>query len=106
MQSCDKYKQEHADAYLRIFNIFIKSLHRWFEIKVEIEPVKSKLQKEKEFEDFKISNKFEDNNDFSDSIMGKTAEEMYQEDLKKTKEELLEPEIDEGCNMCFLLFFL
>lgn len=97
MQSCDKFKEHHSDAYLRIFNIFIKCLHRWFDIKIEIEPVKSKLQKQKEFEDFKVSGIKQDIMDFSDEIMGKSAEEMYQEDMNKTKEQL-ESEMDTGKN--------
>lgn len=81
-QSCDKFKEQHASAYLRIFKIFIKCLWRWFNISVKIYPIKSKLQKEKEFEEFKISN-MNYSNDFSDDIMGKTAEEMYKEDLAR-----------------------
>lgn len=94
MQSCDKFKEHHSDAYLRIFNIFIKCLHRWFDIKIDVEPVKSKLQKQKEFEDFKVSGINHDV-DYSDDIMGKDAEELYKEDLNKTKDEL-ESEIDTG----------
>lgn len=76
-------------SYLRVFNIFIKCLLRWFQIQPKTEPIKSKLQKQKEFEEFKISGIKDDANDFSDEIMGKTAEEMYREDLAKTREELL-----------------
>lgn len=96
MQSCDKFKEHHSDAYLRIFKIFIKCLHRWFDIKIKIEPVKSKLQKQKEFEEFKISG-IKDDMDYSDEIMGKSAEEMYREDLlNKTKTELECEETDVG----------
>lgn len=76
-------------SYLRVFNIFIKCLHRWFCIKITEEPIKSKLEKQKEFEEFKISG-IKDINNFSDDIMDKTAEEMYREDMAKSKEELLE----------------
>lgn len=76
-------------SYLRVFNIFIKCLLRWFHIEPLQQPIKSKLQKQNDFEDFKISGT-EDINDFSDSIMGKTAEEMYKEDMAKREEELLE----------------
>lgn len=81
-------------AYLRVFNIFIKCLHRWFNIEIIEVPIKSKLQKQKEFEEFKISG-IENINKFSDDIMGKTAEEMYKEDLEKNKEELQENQVDD-----------
>lgn len=59
-----------------------------------MEPIKSKLQKQQELEDFKISG-ISEINSFSDDIMGKTAEEMYKEDLAKSKEELEESQNEE-----------
>lgn len=64
-------------------------MHKWFDIKVIEGPVKSKLQKQKEFEEFKISG-ISEVNDFSDDIMGQTAEEMYKEDMKRDEQELEE----------------
>lgn len=83
-------------SYLRVFNIFIKCLIRWFQIQPKEEPIKSKLQKQKEFEEFKISGIKDEINDFSDDIMGKSAEEMYKEDLAKSKEELLKENQEDG----------
>lgn len=93
-QSCDKFQRKYVASYLRVFNIFIKCLHRWFDIKTVEEPIKSKLQKRREYEEFKISGMSEANN-FSDDIMGKTAEEMYKEDMAKKQEELLESHSEE-----------
>lgn len=86
MQSCDKLKEQYANSYLRVFKIFIKCLWRWFNIEVKFIPIKSKLQKQKDFEEFKVSN-IDYSNDFSDNIMGKTAEEMFKEDMESNKEE-------------------
>lgn len=98
MQSCDKFKEHNATAFLNIFKIFIKCLMRWFNIEIKAISLKSKKQKEDEMEHFKVSG-IDPNQDFSDDIMGKTAEEMYEEDMAKSKEELMkeieEPEPEE-----------
>lgn len=94
MQSCDKFQEDHATVYLHVFNIFVKCIHRWFNILIKLESTKPKLQKEQEMEEFKISNiNYSDN--FSDSVLNKTAEEMYKEDMNKSKDEL-ENEIEDG----------
>lgn len=94
-QSCDKFQRKYMHAYLRVFNIFIKCLHRWFQLTIIEVPIKSKLQKQREYEEFKISG-IENINSFSDDIMGKTAEEMYHEDMAKSKKELEESENEKG----------
>ncbi|RZB40886.1 TELO2-interacting protein 1 -like, partial [Asbolus verrucosus] len=88
MRTYDKQRSNLND-YLYVFRMFIQCLHRWLSIKADEEPFKTKQQKQQEIEDFKVSNIDEDlgEEDFSDDIMGKTAEEMYEEDLKKSKME-------------------
>ncbi|KAG5887572.1 hypothetical protein JTB14_009980 [Gonioctena quinquepunctata] len=89
MQSCDKFKEKDSTAFLRIFNIFVECLSKWLNIEAEEKPIIPKAQKLKEMEEFQVTGLSEDiENDFSDEIMGKTAEEMYEEDMEKKKEEL------------------
>nr|XP_023014503.1 TELO2-interacting protein 1 homolog [Leptinotarsa decemlineata]XP_023014504.1 TELO2-interacting protein 1 homolog [Leptinotarsa decemlineata]XP_023014505.1 TELO2-interacting protein 1 homolog [Leptinotarsa decemlineata]XP_023014506.1 TELO2-interacting protein 1 homolog [Leptinotarsa decemlineata] len=100
VQSCDKFKEQNCIAYLQVFKVFVQCLTEWLQIEVKEEPIKSKAEKLKEVEDFTVSgvNKNVENN-FSDAIMEKTAEEMFKEDMVKKKEELEnevgEPEDDE-----------
>ncbi|KAJ8959272.1 hypothetical protein NQ314_006300 [Rhamnusium bicolor] len=100
LQSCDKFKDKNATAFLNLFKIFIQCLTLWFKIEIKIEPLKSKAEKLQEIEHFQVSGvSAEVENTFSDDIMEKSAEEMYQEDMaKKQKElekEIEEPEIEE-----------
>lgn len=87
MQSFDKLQNNKTASHLRIFKIFLECLERWLDLKPVIPPIKSKKEKLKETEEFRITN-INEINDFSDEIMEKTAEEMYEEDLKKSKTEL------------------
>lgn len=81
--SCDKFKEEYATAYLKVFKMFVISLRKWYKIELVPEQIKSRKQKETEQEHFKVTG-IDCTNDFSDDVMGnKTAEEMYQEDLEK-----------------------
>jgi hypothetical protein len=82
----DKNKT-NLNAYLNIFKMFVVGVQRWYNIEPAGRVFKSKKQKEDEIEDFKVSN-VEPIEDFSDEVMGKTAEEMYEEDLKKSKVQL------------------
>lgn len=65
--------------------MFIKSIMKWFNINIKIEPIKSKLQRKMEHEDFRISGL--SLNDQPDPDLGKTPEEMYKEDTEKKKQE-------------------
>lgn len=87
----DKNKT-NLNAYLNIFKMFVVGVQRWYNIEPAGWVFKTKKQKEDEIEDFKVSN-VEPIEDFSDEVMGKTAEEMYEEDLKKSKVQL-ESEIE------------
>jgi hypothetical protein len=82
----DKNKT-NLNAYLNIFKMFVVGVQRWYNNEPAGRVFKSKKQKEDEIEDFKVSN-VEPIEDFSDEVMGKTAEEMYEEDLKKSKVQL------------------
>ncbi|KAJ8942241.1 hypothetical protein NQ318_003088 [Aromia moschata] len=100
IQSCDKFKEKNATAFLRVFEIFIHCLRKWYSIEVKVEPFKSKADKLDEVEQFEVTGlKMEEEPDFSDIIMGKTAEEMYKEDMEKQQSELEketeQPEVEE-----------
>ncbi|XP_008201481.1 TELO2-interacting protein 1 homolog [Tribolium castaneum] len=84
----------NLNSYLQVFKLFIMGLHRWLGIEMPEEAFKTKKQKQDEFEHFQVSNLEPPIEDFSDEIMNKTAEEMYKEDLEKSKKEL-EDEINE-----------
>lgn len=95
VQSFDRFKQNRIDSYLRVFRIFLRSLLRWFEVEVPARVFLTKEElREEELRNFKVGG-LEDNpekmNDFSDEVMGKSAEEMYREDMEN-KEEGLEDE--------------
>lgn len=96
VQSCDKYKEKNTNAFLEVFKMFVKSLKRWLNIEIKEEPFKSRAQKIKEYEDFKVTGADEITDDVD---TGKTAEELYEEDRKKGEEfeneENEEPEVDE-----------
>lgn len=80
--------------------MFILSLRSWFQIEVTIEKVKSRKEKELEQEPFKVTG-IDYSDDFSDDILeGKTAEELYREDMEK-KENDEDCDID-GKNVMFL----
>ncbi|KAF2903943.1 hypothetical protein ILUMI_02227 [Ignelater luminosus] len=100
IQTCDKFFQErNANAYLRVFEMFIKSIMKWFNIDVKIEPIKSKLQQKMEHDDFEISNL--SLTDQPDTDLGKTAEEMYKEDLENRKQQEQELEdFEPQCEEC------
>lgn len=76
--------------------MFIRCLWRWFNIKIKVLPIKSKAQKLLEMEDFQVSGlKNLNENLFDDSdIMEKSAEELFEEDMMKTEEQL-KKEIEE-----------
>ncbi|XP_018569428.1 TELO2-interacting protein 1 homolog [Anoplophora glabripennis] len=100
LQSCDKFKDKNSTAFLEIFKIFINCLRKWFNIKERIEPFKSKAQKLREIEDFQVTGvDMKETVNFSDDIMGKSAEEMYKEDMEKKQDEIEkemeEPEVEE-----------
>ncbi|XP_057672878.1 TELO2-interacting protein 1 homolog isoform X1 [Diorhabda carinulata] len=90
VQSCDKYKETNIKVYLEVFKVFVKSLRRWLNIQVREDPIISKAEKNKIEEEFKVTGVNEEilDDNFSDDIMGKTAEEMYEEDMKKKLEDL------------------
>lgn len=77
---------------MKVFNIFVKCLLRWLKIEAVIPPIKSKADKEKEQQHFELSNLEDECNNFSDDIMKKTPEEMYQKAMEKKREELEEDE--------------
>ncbi|KAK9721937.1 hypothetical protein QE152_g19937 [Popillia japonica] len=79
-------------AFMKVFNIFVKCLLRWLKIEAVIPPIKSKADKEKEQQHFELSNLEDECNNFSDDIMKKTPEEMYQKAMEKKREELEEDE--------------
>lgn len=84
--------------------MFVKSLKRWLNIEIKEEPFKSRAQKIKEYEDFKVTGADEITDDVD---TGKTAEELYEEDRKKGEEfeneENEEPEGNEGQNSIFCI---
>lgn len=89
IQSCDKYKESNIKVYLEVFKVFVKSLKRWLNIQIREDPIISKAKKAKMEEEFKVTSVNDEIDDnFSDDIMGKTAEEMYEEDMKKKLEDL------------------
>lgn len=77
----------------------MECIWRWYNVEVPMNIIiKSRTQQIEESEPFKVTGaKIEDTCDFSDDIMGKSAEELFTEDLKKTKEKLqMEAEEPEG----------
>ncbi|CAG9859979.1 unnamed protein product [Phyllotreta striolata] len=92
VQSCDRYKENNIDAYLEVFRIFIKSLKSWLKIDIKEECFKTREEKRREYEEFKVTGANETVDISDDEFEGKTAEEMYEEDRKKRE---LEEEIDE-----------
>ncbi|KAI4457547.1 tel2 interacting protein 1 tti1 family member [Holotrichia oblita] len=86
------YNSKNIAAFLKVFNVFIKCLLRWLNVQVIIPPIRSKADKEKEYQHFELSNLEDECNNFSDDIMKKTPEEMYQEDMEKKQQELEEDE--------------
>lgn len=89
MQSCDQFKQAYATEYLKVFKTFIQCVWRWYDIKVNLVPIKSRAIQIEEIEPFKVTGvKAEENLDFSDDIMGKSAEELFKEDMEKKKDDL------------------
>lgn len=98
VQIFDRFNRSRIDCYLRMFKIFLKSLIRWFGITVPERVFKTKQEKlDDQMKNFKIGgldDEFQEDG-FSDNIMGKTAEEMYKEDMEKKaaelKEEYIEP---------------
>ncbi|XP_050294398.1 TELO2-interacting protein 1 homolog [Anthonomus grandis grandis] len=96
LNSCDMFKDKYATAYLKVFRMFIQSLKRWFQIEVVHTSLKSRQEKEQEHEHFQVSGINYDNN-FSDDIMeGRTAEELYKEDMEKQQKIKEISENDEG----------
>ncbi|VEN48434.1 unnamed protein product [Callosobruchus maculatus] len=86
----------NAQVFLEVFNEFIVTLRRWLGVATKIEPIKSREQRYQEMQEFTVSGI----DDFSDDTLEKlSAEEMFEQDLKKKQEELLkeieEPEIEE-----------
>ncbi|XP_017773157.1 PREDICTED: TELO2-interacting protein 1 homolog [Nicrophorus vespilloides] len=73
--------------FLRVFLVFVKRIRIWFCVEAQPNAIKSRLEKEQEHDHFKVSN-VESQSDFSDDIMGKTADELFMEDMKKKQEEL------------------
>lgn len=70
--------------------MFVECLFRWLNIEITIEPIKTKLEKQQEIEDFKVTGI-----DLSEqSSTNKSAEELFDEDMKKSQDQL-EAEINE-----------
>ncbi|XP_031333616.1 TELO2-interacting protein 1 homolog isoform X2 [Photinus pyralis] len=94
-QTYDKYFQEDfANVYLHLFQMYIKVLLRWYSIEVEILPIKSKQELTDQYLEFQVSGL-----QLTHEPKGKTAEEMYREDLNsyRSKKDLKEdePELSE-----------
>lgn len=88
MDSCDLLYDKDPNSFLRVFQIFVKCLIKWMDIKPLTVMVKSKKEKLKEMEDFQVSG-VNYNNDFSDDVMeGKSGEEMFKEDMLKKEREI------------------
>lgn len=88
MDSCDLLYNQNPNDFLRFFKIFINCLKRWLKIKRLEVPIKSLIEKEREIKEFQLTD-IKEYKDFTDETVmkGKTAEEMYKEDmLKKVKE--------------------
>ncbi|KAH1028166.1 TELO2-interacting protein 1 homolog [Dendroctonus ponderosae] len=95
LESCDRYKEKHSTAYLRVFKMFIDSIRRWFTVEIQHPVVKSRKEKELDQEPFKVTG-IERCDDFSDEAFeGKTAEEMYREDEERRRSEQQQPSEDE-----------
>lgn len=67
-----------------MIQIFIKSLQKCLNIEARIEPIKSKLQRKLDYEEFQLSNL--NINDYE--VQGKTAQEMYEEDIEQAQHEM------------------
>lgn len=102
VQSFDRFKQNRIDSYLRVFRIFLRSLLRWFEVEVPARVFLTKEElREEELRNFKVGGLEDDpekRNDFSDEVMGKSAEEMYREDMERREggleDDYLEPKVE------------
>lgn len=77
LQSCDKFQDENAAAYLQVFAAFIKSLHAWLNVCVVIAPVITKREQEEKQEVVRRLQWEELNKpvDLSDDIMEGTADD-------------------------------
>ncbi|XP_060524749.1 TELO2-interacting protein 1 homolog isoform X2 [Cylas formicarius] len=83
----DIFQIKHATPYLKVLRMCVISMRRWFPIEEEHLPIKSRSQKQDEYEEYHVSGIRESEN-FSDDIMeGKTAEEMYKEDVERKANE-------------------
>lgn len=91
--SCDRFKENYATSFLQVFKCFIQVLWKWLDIKVHIEPIKSKEQKRNELEEYKVSG-MEDQTYISDDTREKSSQELFEEDMQKSQEDL-KKEIEE-----------
>ncbi|XP_022899827.2 TELO2-interacting protein 1 homolog [Onthophagus taurus] len=78
-EQTDFINTEEQIPFLRIYDVFLKCLIRWFDVKIILEKVKSKKEKIEEILKGK-EELIEENNDFSDQKMKKSVEEMWKED--------------------------
>ncbi|XP_072949896.1 TELO2-interacting protein 1 homolog [Epargyreus clarus] len=94
VQSCDKYHQKNLFAYLQVFECFVYCIHQWFPIAADKKKKWTNNPKDylKDFTEY-VKNKEEVDRllDAEELDMsGKSAEELYREDLKKREQEALE----------------
>lgn len=97
MDSCDLLYSKDPNSFLRFFQIFINCLTKWLNILPLEVPVKSRLDKQREIREFQLSGIEEFRNFSDDTVMnGKTAEEMYVEDMSKEKKDIEEELYPDG----------
>ncbi|XP_050349626.1 TELO2-interacting protein 1 homolog isoform X2 [Nymphalis io] len=97
VQSCDEYYDSYLSSYLQVFETFIKCIRNWFPDEIKPQPFQG-LDLEyidviKETIDF--ANNTEEverlmNTEEFEERAGRTVEEMYQEDLKRREEDILD----------------
>lgn len=96
MDSCDLLYDKDPNIFLRFFQILIKRLLCWLNITPLIVPIRNRMELHYK-EDFKVTN-IDSCNDFSDDAVmkGKTAEEIFNEDLEKNNREIEEGDDFQG----------
>lgn len=96
VQSCDQYYEKNLYSYLQVFLTFINCIRKWFLIQ---DTVKKKESHGLEIDVLKDVIEFANNKEEVERLLntkefeeetGRSVEEMYQEDLQRKEEDLLD----------------
>ncbi|XP_022825900.1 TELO2-interacting protein 1 homolog isoform X1 [Spodoptera litura] len=96
VQSCDKYYENDLQAYLQVFLTFVECIRKWYEIP-DVEPKPAEQNREIDIlndllvfiENREIEQQLLNDQEF-ENRPGRSAEEMYREDIRRREEEMLD----------------